>query len=99
MRKDFNAPDAPVVVATIGFGGGTWEPGSSGDTIFKAQMAVGDPAQHPDLAENVASVHTTGFWRDTSESPGAQSFHYNNNAETYMLVGDAMGRAMLDLKE
>ena len=99
LRRDFNAPDAPVVVATIGFGGGTWEPGSSGDTIFMAQMAVGDPAKHPNLATNVASVDTTGYWRSTDQSPGGQGFHYNNNAETYMLVGDAMGRAMVKLKE
>jgi alpha-galactosidase len=46
LRKEFDAPDAPFVVATVGFGGGiTWEPGSSADTIFKAQMNVGDPAK------------------------------------------------------
>lgn len=98
LRSDFDAPNAPVVVATVGFGGGNWDPGSSGDTIFKAQMAVGDPAQHPAFEGTVASVDTTGYWRSTAESPGSQGFHYNNNAETYMLVGDAMGRAMLELQ-
>ena len=99
LRNDFNAPNAPVVVATVGFGGGAWDPGSSADTIFKAQMAVGDPDQYPEIAENVASVDTTDYWRNRSESPGGQGFHYNNNAETYMLVGDAMGRAMIRLKK
>ena len=28
---------------------------------------------------------------------GAEGHHYNHNAETYMLVGDALGRAMVDL--
>ena len=92
------SPSAPFVVATVGFGGGAWVEGSSADTIWKAQMAVGNPALHPEFAGNVASVDTTGYWRPLGESPGTQSFHYNNNAETYMLAGDAMGRAMLGLQ-
>ena len=90
-------PDAPFVVATVGFGGGNWEPASSAQTIHDAQMAVGDPNQHPEFAGNVASVDTTGFWRDSSISPTTAGYHYNGNAETYMLVGDAMGRAMAEL--
>jgi Bacterial Ig-like domain len=93
------ASNAPVVVATVGFGGGDWNPGSSADTIWKAQMAVGDPAKHPEFAGSVASVDTRGYWRDEDESPGSQSFHYNNNAETYMLTGDALARAMLGLQD
>ena len=92
------AANAPFVVATVGFGGGAWAAGSSADTIWKAQMAVGDPAKHPEYAGSVASVDTTGYWRAVSESPGVQGFHYNNNAETYMLVGDALGRAMVGLQ-
>ncbi len=91
------AEDAPFVVATIGFGGGGWDAGSSGDTIWKAQMAVSDSARYPQYAGNVASVDTTAYWRSISDSPGSQGFHYNNNAETYMLVGDALGRAMVGL--
>ena len=62
-------------------------------------MAVGDPAQYPGFAGTVASVNTLPYWRTLAESPGNQDFHYNNNAETYTLVGDAMGRAMLTLLE
>mgnify|MGYP005846224917 CR=1 FL=1 len=98
LRSDFNAPEAPVVVATVGFGGGGWDPGSSGDTIYNAQLAVGDPAQYPGFEGTVASVDTTGYWRGTDESPGEQGFHYNNNAETYTLVGDAMARAMIEMQ-
>jgi hypothetical protein len=28
-----------------------------------------------------------------------QGYHYNRNAETYLLVGDALGRAMVELLE
>ncbi|NNC87503.1 MAG: hypothetical protein HKN82_03465 [Akkermansiaceae bacterium] len=92
-------PDAPFVVASVGFDGGNWDAGSSAATIFEAQMAVGDPAAHPGFAGTVASVDTTGYWRTLAESPGGQGFHYNNNAETYMLVGDAAGRAMVGLQD
>jgi hypothetical protein len=97
LRAEFNAPSAPFVVATIGFDGGNYALNSPYDYIYKAQKAISDPVKHPTFVGNVKSVDTTGYWRTTGESPGAQGFHYNNNAETYTLVGDALGRAMLDL--
>jgi len=45
----------------------------------------------------VASVDTTGYWRDGSISPTSTGYHYNHNAETFLLVGDALGRAMIEL--
>lgn len=98
LREEFEAPDAPFVVATCGFNGGKgWEPGSSADTIFNAQLNVSDPAKHPNFAGNVASVDTRPFYRPPEVSPRNQSFHYHRNAETYMLVGEAMGKAMVEL--
>jgi len=108
LRKEFDAPDAPFVVATCGFGGGKfrekgskveqpWQPGSSADTIFNAQMNVSDPARHPNFAGNVASVDTRPFYRPPEVSPRNQSFHCHGNAETYMLVGEGMGQAMVEL--
>jgi hypothetical protein len=46
----------------------------------------------------VASVDTTGYWRDSSVSPTGTGYHYNHNAETFLLTGDALGRAMIDLQ-
>ncbi len=93
-------PDAPFVVATVAFGGGaTWEPGSSAQTIFDAQMAVSDPARHPQFDGNVASVDARSYWRPSEESPSGVGFHYNHNAETYLLTGDALGRAMVEMLE
>ncbi|HAK97426.1 MAG TPA: hypothetical protein DCM87_21170 [Planctomycetes bacterium] len=97
LRKEFNAPKMPVVVATVGFGGyrlldGPWR------GVWEAQMAVGDPAQHPEFAGTVASVDTRDFWRDRAESPRDQDYHYHRNPETYLLVGEAMGRAMVRLQ-
>ena len=61
---------------------------------MKAQAAV---AEHPDFQGNVAFVATRTFWRPQEQSPSGQSYHWNTNAETYYLIGDAMGKAMLRL--
>jgi alpha-galactosidase len=98
LRKEFKAPKAPFVIATIGFGG--WEMAGPHLTVAKAQLAVsGEKGKYPEFAGNVLTVETRGFWRDTSVSPSGQGYHYNRNAETYMLVGDALGRGMVKLME
>jgi len=58
-------------------------------------MSVGDAKQHPDLVGSVASVDTRDFWHEIEESPRSQNYHYHRNPETYMLVGEAIGRAMV----
>lgn len=97
LRKEFGVPKMPAVVATVGFNGyrlaaGPWQ------GVWEAQMAVGDPAQHPEFAGTVASVDTRDFWREVAESPRSQDYHYNRNPETYLLVGEALGRAMVRLQ-
>jgi alpha-galactosidase len=97
LRKEFKAPKMPAVVATVGFNGyrikeGPWK------GVWEAQLAVGNPTQQPELAGTVASVDTRDFWREREESPTEQDYHYHRNAETYLLVGEAMGRAMVRLE-
>lgn len=90
------APDAPFVLATIAFGG--WDLSGDGLTVANAQLAIsGETGKHPEFKGNVKTIEARGFWRDASVSPKNQGFHYNHNAETYLLVGDALGRAMADL--
>jgi hypothetical protein len=60
-------------------------------------MAVSDPVKHPEFDGNVMTMDTRDYWREVGESPANQGYHYNRNAETFMLVGDAMGRAMVKL--
>lgn len=96
LRQEFKAPKMKAVVATVGFHGyrisaGPWH------GIWQAQMAVGDPRQHPEFAGNVASVDTRDYWREVNESPRSQDYHYHRNAETYLLIGEAAGRAMVRL--
>ena len=95
VRKEFDTPKLPVVVATIGFGGHNMQ--EKFLNIHQAQMDISDTKKHPEYAGTVASVDTRDFWREVDESPKGEDYHYNRNAETYMLIGDALGRAMVRL--
>ena len=67
-------------------------------TVANAQLAVsGDQGKYPEFKGNVLTVETRDFWREPEVSPRSQDFHYNQNAETYMLVGEALGKGMLRL--
>ena len=92
-------PNAPFAVATIGFDGEPYAPASGPGKVHAAQLAVGDPTQYPAFAGNVKAADTLPYWRTLEESPGVQGFHYHNNAETYLLVGDALGRMMIEMIE
>ncbi len=95
LRKEFDAPKAPFVIATIGFHG--WDMKDNFLTIANAQLAMNDYAKYPQFKGNVKTVETRDFWREPEVSPRNQDFHYNGNAETYMLVGEALGRGMVEL--
>lgn len=96
-RKEFDAPDAPWAIATVGFGGEKMQ--DKYVKILEAQMAVADPRKHPELAGTVKTVDIRDFWREAHASPKGQGYHYNRNAETYYRAGDALGRAMVEVKE
>ena len=86
------------MLATIGFGG--WEMEGPHVTVANAQLAVsGEKGKYPEFAGNVKTVEIRDFWRAVEVSPRNQGYHYNRNAETYMLVGDALGRGMVNLLE
>ena len=97
LRKEFKAPKAPFVIATIAFGGERIE--GHGLTVVKAQLAVsGENGKYKEFAGNVKTVDVREFWRDKSISPnGRQGYHYNHNAETYVEVGNSLGWAMAEL--
>lgn len=98
LRKDFDAPNAKFVLATIAFNGEKLS--GHGLTVCNAQLAVdGDKGKYPEFKGNVKAIDARPFWRDKEVSPSGQGYHYNHNAETYMEVGDALGRAMAALLE
>ncbi|MDT8389329.1 MAG: sialate O-acetylesterase [Lentisphaeria bacterium] len=105
VRKDLATPALPVVVAACYYGNAA--EGSLQKVVHDAQMAVADPKQHPEFASTLTSIDTTPFFRDKEQSPGIivggqkrllyYPQRYNNNAETFLLIGEAMGEAMLNL--
>lgn len=58
---------------------------------MNAQAAA---ASRPEFRGTVAFVGTRSFWRPKEQSPNGQGYHWNSNAETYYLIGEAMGEAM-----
>ena len=46
---------------------------------------------------NVRTIEARPLWRESDVSPNNRGYHYNHNAETYMDIGEAMGRAMAEL--
>ena len=98
LRTDLGVPDLPAVIATVAFGG--YALSSRYPQIHAAQTAVsGERGNYPLFAGNVLTVDTRDFWRRVAESPRNEDFHYNRNAETYLLAGDALGRGMYGLLE
>lgn len=93
LRSEFKAPNANFVVATLG----QTEKGSTEHAneklILDAQLAVdGTAGKYPEFKGNVATVYTHPL-----SQGGASNSHYNGNAQTYMDVGLALGRAMVKL--
>ncbi len=95
VRRDLKAPGLPVVIGELT---GPWvEAPGEWAALRKAQAAA---AKRPEFRGNVAFVETRDFVRKPEDSPNPGHGHHEfGNAETYLLVGDALGRAMLDLRK
>jgi hypothetical protein len=93
IRKDLGAKNLPFVIAETGMSGPE-EKHPRALSLMKAQAAV---AEYPEFKGSVAFVGTKAFWRDKDVSPTGQAYHWNTNAETYYLIGEAMGHAMKKL--
>ena len=93
VRRDLEAPKLPVVIGELT---GPWvkAPGEWGQ-LRQAQAAA---AAHAEFAGNVVFVPTHDFVRKAEDSPNPGHGHHEfGNAETYLLVGDALGKGMLSL--
>ncbi len=95
VRKELGAEKLPFVIAETGMTGPD-EKHPRALALMKAQAAV---AEQKEFQGNVAFVGTRAFWRKEDVSPTKQGYHWNSNAETYYLIGEAMGRAMKTLCE
>ena len=93
VRKDLGVKNLPFVIADSGFGGVNQKVARRLG-IVKAQNAV---AAYDEFKGNVFTVKTQGFFRPKDQSPGGHGYHWNENALTYFLIGEAMGKEMLKL--
>jgi len=89
LREDFDAPGAKFVTASLG----QTERGSKGGdgVILDAMESVAN-SEDPELKGKVGFVYTHPL-----SMGGSSSSHYGGNPETYMNVGEAMGKAMVEL--
>ena len=93
VRKDLKSPKLPVVVGELT---GPWlnAPGEWA-TLRKAQASA---AARKEFEGNVLFVETHEFVRKAEDSPNPGHGHHEfGNAETYFLVGDALGKGMKKL--
>ncbi len=96
LRKDLKSPEMKAVIAVTGYGGRGGE-AEGQKKVIEAQLAV---PKRPEFKGTVATVETRDFWRPQVEFGGNnQGIHWNANGESYWLVGDAMGRAMIELNK
>ena len=93
IRHDLGKPTLPFVIAETGMSG-TEEKHPRAQSLMAAQKAA---TNYSDFKGNVAFVPTQELYRPADNSPSRQAYHWNNNAETYYLIGEQMGEAMLDL--
>jgi hypothetical protein len=93
VRKELHAPNLPVVIGELT---GPWvEAPAEWATLRKAQSAA---AARPEFKGNVRFVETHDFVRKPEDSPNPSHGHHEfGNAETYFLVGNALGQGMKDL--
>jgi hypothetical protein len=95
FRKAVDRPQLPVVIGELGNGGP--KAGANMLAIRNAQAAV---AKRSEFVGTVSFVKTTAFARPAADSPNkGHGHHWFGNAESYFLIGDALGKAMVKLSK
>lgn len=90
LRKEFNLPNLPFVVGELGNGG----PVTNG-AMYEFRQAQEAGTRR---IRNAIFVKTTDFARPAELSPNpTHGHHWFGNAESYFLVGDALGEGMKQL--
>ncbi|MFT7676142.1 MAG: hypothetical protein ACI8QC_000109 [Planctomycetota bacterium] len=92
-RKQLKEPKLPFVIAETGMNG----PDETHPRALSLMKAQADVAKRKEFRGNVAFVSTRNFYRAADVSPSGQGYHWNSNAETYCLIGEGLGLAMLEL--
>ncbi len=93
VRTEFGVPRLPMIIGELT---GPWvDAPKEWTALRKAQESV---ANRPEFKDNVVFVPTHDFVRKAEDSPNTGHGHHEfGNAETYFLVGDALGRAAVQM--
>ena len=95
VRKEFNKPELPAIIGELGNGGP-----KAGENMLSIREAQKAAARRKELGGNVKFISTTAFARPKEQSPNiGHGHHWFGNAESYFLIGDALGRGMVELLE
>jgi hypothetical protein len=89
VRKEFNAPKLPIIIGELT---GPWVDAPKEWTALRQAQA--NVALMPEFKDTVVFVPTREFVRKPADSPNPSHGHHEfGNAETYYLVGAALGKA------
>jgi alpha-galactosidase len=94
VRRDLKAPKLPVVIGEFT---GPWGADCKEAAALAIRKAQKDAAARPEFAGTVKFVETHDFVRAEKDSPTGEGYHEFKNGETYILIGDAFGKAMKEL--
>ena len=93
VRREFHVPGLPVVIGETGNMGK-----EAGQKMLEIRDAQAKAAAAITPEGSAVFVSTTDFARPKEKSPNVgHGHHWFGNAESYFLIGDAMGNAMLQL--
>lgn len=91
IRQAFKSPKLPIIVGELG-NGGKAKPGSGMEAFRKAQRGGAERIEH------AVFIETHLFARPAELSPNTgHGHHWFGNAESYFLVGDALGKAAVKM--
>jgi hypothetical protein len=94
VRREWKQPALPIVIGELGNGGA-----KAGKNMLELRKAQAAAAARADYRDTVAFVPTAAFARPKQDSPNVgHGHHWFGNAESYFLIGDALGQAMLRLR-
>ncbi|MCL4180955.1 MAG: Ig-like domain-containing protein [Verrucomicrobia bacterium] len=93
VRFAVGVPNLPFVIATTGQSNPT-----TYSTVELAQLKMEDFTKYPAFNGNVSVVDTKSFWIPASSSPADEGYHWNRNAKSYYLIGDALASEMIGLQ-
>jgi hypothetical protein len=90
VRKEFRQPALPIIIGELGNGG---------PKANKNMLAIRSAQQAASARiDSALFVSTTAFARPADLSPNTgHGHHWFGNAESYFLVGDALGKGMVTL--